>query len=136
MGAPECDRTHGSSTAAHTAPFASAHEGRGYHPRMQWRELDGLPGHEDFPGPLRWRVVGYAWAGFGSALGPAVLYCVYARRVSGSALLAGMVAGGLTVLIWGRLQGGLFDLYEMVPGVLAGAAAIALVHYGGRATSR
>ena len=73
-------------------------------------------------------LVGYAWAGFGASLGPAVLYCVYARRVSGSALLAGMLAGGLTVLVWGRLEGGLFDLYEMVPGVLAGSAAIILVH--------
>ncbi len=39
--------------------------------------------------------------------------------------LAGMVAGGGTVLIWGSLSGGIFELYELVPGfVLAGIASI------------
>lgn len=29
---------------------------------MQWRTLDAPPGSEGFPGPLRWRVLGFAWA--------------------------------------------------------------------------
>ena len=32
--------------------------------------------------------------------------------------LAGIIVGGLTVVIWKQLSGGLFDLYEIVPGFL------------------
>ena len=35
----------------------------------------------------------------------------------------------LTVLVWGQLEGGFFELYEMVPGVLAAAGAILLLHH-------
>jgi sodium/proline symporter len=75
-------------------------------------------------------LVGYAWAGFGASLGPAVIYCLYAERVSGKALLAGMLFGGVTVIVWRQLEGGIFDLYEMVPGVLVAGLGIALCHPG------
>jgi sodium/proline symporter len=38
--------------------------------------------------------------------------------------LAGIIVGGITVVIWKQLGGGLFDLYELVPGFLAAAAAV------------
>jgi sodium/proline symporter len=44
--------------------------------------------------------------------------------------LAGMLAGGLTVIVWKQLEGGpldLFGLYELVPGFLASAAAVVAV---------
>jgi len=44
--------------------------------------------------------------------------------------IAGVLAGGLVVLIWKPLAGGpwhLFDLYEIVPGFLASVAAIVTV---------
>ncbi len=34
--------------------------------------------------------------------------------------------GGLTVLIWKQLSGGLFDLYEIVPGFLVSVLLIVL----------
>mgnify|MGYP000393902014 CR=1 FL=1 len=38
--------------------------------------------------------------------------------------IAGVLVGGVTVVVWKHLEGGLFDLYEIVPGVLAAALAI------------
>jgi sodium/proline symporter len=38
--------------------------------------------------------------------------------------LAGVLTGGLAVVIWKQIEGGLFDLYEIVPGILLSTAAI------------
>ncbi len=65
-------------------------------------------------------LVAYAWAGFGSAFGPVVILSLYWKRFTEKGAIAGIIAGGLTVIIWKQLTGGIFDLYEMVPGVAAG----------------
>jgi sodium/proline symporter len=44
--------------------------------------------------------------------------------MSRAGAIAGVLAGGLTVIIWRQLEGGLFDLYEIVPGVLCATTAI------------
>jgi sodium/proline symporter len=72
-------------------------------------------------------LVAYAWAGFGAAFGPAVLLSLYWRGMNRWGALAGIVVGGLTVVVWKPLQGGLFDLYEIVPGFVASALAIVVV---------
>ncbi|MCG6896845.1 MAG: sodium/proline symporter PutP [Thiocapsa sp.] len=72
-------------------------------------------------------LVGYAWAGFGAAFGPALILSLYWPRMTGLGALAGILVGGLTVLGWKQLEGGLFDLYEIVPGVLLASLAIYLV---------
>jgi sodium/proline symporter len=72
-------------------------------------------------------LVAYAWAGFGAAFGPAVLLSLYWRGMNRWGALAGILAGGLTVVIWKPLAGGLFDLYEIVPGFLVSTAAILAV---------
>ena len=41
--------------------------------------------------------------------------------------LAGILIGGLVVILWKQVSGGIFDLYEIVPGFLASLAAIVLV---------
>jgi len=41
--------------------------------------------------------------------------------------LAGILVGGLTVIIWPRLEGPLFGLYELVPGFLLSWLAIWIV---------
>jgi sodium/proline symporter len=69
-------------------------------------------------------LVAYAWAGLGAAFGPVILASLYWPRMSRAGAVAGVLAGGLTVIVWKRLEGGLFDLYEIVPGVLAAALAI------------
>ena len=72
-------------------------------------------------------LVAYAWAGFGAAFGPAVLLSLYWKGMNRWGALAGILAGGLTVVIWKPLQGGLFDLYEIVPGFIVSTLAILLV---------
>ena len=72
-------------------------------------------------------LVAYAWAGFGAAFGPALILSLYWQRMSRDGALAGIVTGGLTVVIWKQLEGGLFDLYEIVPGFLLALLAIVVV---------
>ena len=67
-------------------------------------------------------LVSYAWAGFGAAFGPVVLFSLGWRRMTRNGALAGMVVGAATVLVW--KQGGWFGLYEMVPGFAFASVAI------------
>ena len=41
--------------------------------------------------------------------------------------IAGILLGGVTVIVWKQLSGGIFDLYEIVPGVLISVLAIVAV---------
>jgi len=69
-------------------------------------------------------LVGYAWAGFGSAFGPVILLSLVWPRMTRRGALAGMITGAATVIIW--RNGAWWGLYEMVPGfALAGMAIIA-----------
>ncbi|MHB0774475.1 sodium/proline symporter PutP [Halomonas sp. WWR20] len=69
-------------------------------------------------------LVSYAWAGFGAAFGPALIMALFWRRMNRWGALAGIVVGGVTVVVWSKLTGGLFDLYEIVPGVVFAYLAI------------
>ena len=72
-------------------------------------------------------LVAYAWAGFGAAFGPALILAIYWPRMNRNGALAGIISGGLTVVIWKQLEGGLFDLYEIIPGFTASLLAIVIV---------
>ena len=67
-------------------------------------------------------IVAYAWAGFGAAFGPSILISLFWKRMTRNGALAGIVTGGLTVLIW--KQFGWFGLYEIVPGFALSCLAI------------
>ncbi|SHG94639.1 sodium/proline symporter PutP [Tepidibacter thalassicus] len=69
-------------------------------------------------------LVAYAWAGFGAAFGPVVIFSLFWNRMTVKGAAAGMIAGGVTVLIWKHLHGGIFDLYEIVPGFVLSIIAI------------
>ena len=69
-------------------------------------------------------LVAYAWAGFGAAFGPTLLFSLYWRRMNRLGALAGILTGGVTVVIWKQLSGGLFDLYEIIPGFILSSIAI------------
>lgn len=77
-------------------------------------------------------LVAYAWAGFGAAFGPAIVLSLYWRRMNRNGALAGIVTGGLTVIVWKQLTGGIFDLYEIVPGVIFATLAILIVSSVGK----
>ena len=69
-------------------------------------------------------VVSYAWAGLGASLGPAVIVSLYWSRMTSTGAIFGVIAGGLTVIIWSQLSGGIFDLYSLLPGFLLSLIAI------------
>ena len=72
-------------------------------------------------------LVAYAWGGLGAAFGPLVLFSLYWRRMTKWGALAGLVTGGMTVLIWKQLSGGIFDVYEIVPGFIFASLAIIFI---------
>ncbi len=72
-------------------------------------------------------LVSYAWAGFGAAFGPVLLLALFWRNMNRQGALAGVLVGGISVVIWKQLTGGLFDLYEIVPGFLFATLAVILV---------
>jgi sodium/proline symporter len=72
-------------------------------------------------------LVAYAWAGFGAAFGPAIILSLYWPGMTRAGALGGIVAGGVTVVVWKQLEGGIFELYEIVPGILASVLVICLV---------
>lgn len=72
-------------------------------------------------------LVSYAWAGFGAAFGPALLISLYWKNMTRNGALAGIIVGAVTVVIWKQLSGGLFDMYEIVPGVIFATVAIFVV---------
>jgi sodium/proline symporter len=69
-------------------------------------------------------LVAYAWAGFGAAFGPVIVLSLFWRRMNRAGAAAGMVVGAATVVIWAQIDGGIFDLYEIIPGFLACALAV------------
>lgn len=71
-------------------------------------------------------LVGFAWAGFGSAFGPLVLASLYWKRLNAPGAIAGMVTGAVVVFAWGNL-GGSDIIYEMVPGFIAAAVVMVAV---------
>ena len=60
-------------------------------------------------------LVSYAWAGFGAAFGPAVLFSLFWKRMTMNGAIAGMIAGGLGVVLWKQFLSGVTGLYELVP---------------------
>ncbi|MDX1692190.1 MAG: sodium/proline symporter PutP [Ketobacteraceae bacterium] len=72
-------------------------------------------------------LVAYAWAGFGASFGPTLLLSLYWRRMTAAGAMAGIVTGGITVVVWKQLDGGWFELYEIVPGIVASLVAIVTV---------
>lgn len=64
------------------------------------------------------RIVSFAWAGFGASFGPVVLLALFWRRSNRYGAIAGMLAGGIMIFIWKfavRPMGGILDIYELLP---------------------
>ncbi|MBK0000372.1 sodium/proline symporter PutP [Erwinia sp. S38] len=78
-------------------------------------------------------LVSYAWAGFGAAFGPVVLFSLIWRRMTRNGALAGMVVGAATVLLWKDY--GWTELYEIIPGFLFASIAIVVFSLIGKGPS-
>ena len=76
------------------------------------------------------RVVSYAWAGLGAAFGPLVLFSLFWKRTSFPAAVAGMLSGGITVVLWKNViakLGGAFAVYELLPAFIISCLVIVVV---------
>lgn len=76
------------------------------------------------------KLVSFAWAGFGATFGPIMLFSLFWKRTTREGAIAGMLAGGAMVFIWklGISQlGGLFAIYELLPAFIVSSAAIIIV---------
>lgn len=79
------------------------------------------------PNSSVFELVACAWGGFGSAFGPLILFSLFWRRITLPGAICGMIAGGVVDLIWFSQSGGIFDVYEIIPGFIASALAIIIV---------
>ena len=60
-------------------------------------------------------LVSYAWAGFGGTFGPLILLALYWKGTTAKGAIAGLICGGVTVVVWHNLKGGIFNVYEILP---------------------
>lgn len=70
-------------------------------------------------------LVSHAWAGFGAAFGPIIIFSVFWRRMTGKGALFGMLVGAVTVLLWIKFEW--FNLYSLIPGFLFSSLTIIMV---------
>jgi sodium/proline symporter len=79
-----------------------------------------------------------AWAGFGSAFGPAIILALFWKRFTYKGAVAGIVAGFVTDALWYMLFSGSVEsltlvntgIYEIIPGFIVSmivAVAVSLI---------
>ena len=82
------------------------------------------------PNSSVFRVVSFAWAGFGAAFGPVMLLSIFWKRSNRAGAIAGMITGGAMVFIWKYCLaplGGAFAIYELLPAFIAALAVNVVV---------
>lgn len=78
------------------------------------------------------QIVSFAWAGFGAAFGPVVLFGLFWRRTTKWGAFAGMLSGGAMVFIWKfvirtSFAGTWLDIYELLPAFILACIVIVVV---------
>ncbi len=76
------------------------------------------------------RVVSFAWAGFGATFGPVMLMALFWKRCNKYGAIAGMITGAAMVFVWKFLVkplGGLFAIYELLPAFVISLIVIVVV---------
>ncbi|WP_294410231.1 sodium/proline symporter [uncultured Ruminococcus sp.] len=76
------------------------------------------------------RVVSFAWAGFGATFGPVMLTSLFWKRSNKWGAMAGLIVGAVMVFVWKFViapMGGVLAIYELLPAFLCAFAAIILV---------
>lgn len=76
------------------------------------------------------KIVSFAWAGFGATFGPLMLFSLFWKRTTRAGAVAGMVSGAAMVFIW-KLAisklGGVFGIYELLPAFIFSSICIVVV---------
>jgi len=75
-------------------------------------------------------IVSFAWAGFGAAFGPVMLFALFWKRSTRQGALAAMLSGGLTIFLWKYLirpLGGAWNVYELLPAFIVASVFMVVV---------
>lgn len=78
------------------------------------------------------RIVSFAWAGFGATFGPVMLLALFWKRSNKWGALAGMVSGGVMVFLWKFVIagfGGVWAIYELLPAFIIALAVNVAVSF-------
>ncbi len=81
------------------------------------------------PNSSIFRVVSFAWAGFGATFGPVMLFALFWKRCNKFGAIAGMLSGAVMIFVWKfavRPLGGAWDIYELLPAFLVSCVMIVL----------
>ena len=82
------------------------------------------------PNSSIFRVVSFAWAGFGATFGPVMLLALFWKRCNRQGAMAGMIAGAVMIFVWKYLVaplGGVFAIYELLPAFVISILVIVIV---------
>ena len=72
------------------------------------------------------KIVSFAWAGFGATFGPVMLFSLFWKRINRAGAIAGMLSGGIMVFVWNQL-GCVFAIYELFPAFIISSIVIVVV---------
>ncbi|MBN7773226.1 sodium/proline symporter PutP [Clostridium aminobutyricum] len=72
-------------------------------------------------------LVACAWGGIGATFGPIILFSLFWKRMTLQGAICGMLVGGIVDILWYLLSGGIFDIYEIIPGFLLSSLTIIIV---------
>lgn len=75
-------------------------------------------------------ITSFAWAGFGAAFGPLMLFSLFWKRTTHAGAVAGMIAGGAMVFFWKLVLnplGGVWGIYCLLPAFVFSALVIVIV---------
>ena len=76
-------------------------------------------------------IVSFAWAGFGAAFAPSMLFSLFWKRTTKWGILAGMISGGAMVFIWeyviGPTSPDLAKIYELFPAFIVASFFILVI---------
>lgn len=78
------------------------------------------------------RIVSFAWAGFGATFGPAILFALFWKRANKWGILSGMIGGGALIFIWKfvirvQFSGTWLDIYELLPSFILNVILVIVV---------
>ena len=82
------------------------------------------------PSSSIFRVVSFAWAGFGATFGPVMLFALFWKRCNKQGAIAGMFSGMVMIFVWKYLVrplGGAFNIYELLPAFIVSCIFIVVV---------
>lgn len=76
------------------------------------------------------KIVSFAWAGFGATFAPVVLCGLFWKRCNKWGALAGMISGAVMIFVWKfliRPLGGAWNIYELLPAFIVGIVFIIVI---------